>query len=606
MAQTPDTTQTPDIDQTPDTDWVDFYSEFGQRLLKYKEPAKRAELLAQIYARAEEDPKFGELIKSFKDKLRKNAQPTPFDDIDPFSIFALFTRGNKPESRQYIAKQLGDIIGVKAELTTNDNFSGIPTVMSQAAWFVEYAYDRNPDDFDRHWRLYEVAASIASSKDPSAQDRADFIQAFDASLAVKRVALAKLTMGLYWAFSQNFPPLDGNTREYISERHGIEISPGADGNYGAEYLSLIGRLNETISDASAPFSSFPHLSKLADVEVRIERNLERKRKKKESAKTSGTAGKGGEPGELYDIQAIIEDGSFLSLTKLQDIMRNWERKKNLILQGPPGTGKTWLARRLAYALVGTESNDRVRSVQFHPNLSYEDFVRGYRPSPDGKLLSVNGPFCDIAEEAHNDSDNDYVLIIEEINRGNPAMIFGELLTLLEFDKREAGSSIELTYPDENGEKEFFVPPNLYVIGTMNIADRSLALVDLALRRRFAFVELMPELGDAWLEWVTDTCGVDELVAGDIRERMTALNDKIAKSSFLGPQFQIGHSFVIPTEELDTGVTEATEWFKQVAQNEIYPQLEEYWYDAPDELDDAWQEFTQESSVIPEGFLAQDS
>ena len=239
---------------------------------------------------------------------------------------------------------------------------------------------------------------------------------------------------------------------------------------------------------------------------------------------------------LYTTKQIIEEGCFLEEDRLRDILARLETKKNLVLQGPPGTGKTWLARRLAYALVGTRdravTRDRVRMVQFHPSLAYEDFVRGMRPSAtDGKLNLVDGIFLEIANAARLD-DRPYVLVIEEINRGNPAQIFGELLTLLEDSKRNSEAAMELAYrraPDER----IYVPGNLYVIGTMNIADRSLALVDLALRRRFAFEYLAPQLNRAWKAWCTDRFGMSAEDVSMIEERINALNDEISTGPLVG-------------------------------------------------------------------------
>ena len=168
------------------------------------------------------------------------------------------------------------------------------------------------------------------------------------------------------------------------------------------------------------------------------------------------------------------------------------RKKNLVLQGPPGTGKTWLAKRLGYALLGARDTRRMTAVQFQPSLSYEDFVRGWRPDGEGGLLLADGVFLEVVDAAREQPEQDFVLVIEEINRGNPAQIFGELLTLLEADKRHEDEALRLAYPRPEIQNErVHVPPNLYVIGTMNLADRSLALVDLALRRRFGFKTLKP-------------------------------------------------------------------------------------------------------------------
>ena len=287
----------------------------------------------------------------------------------------------------------------------------------------------------------------------------------------------------------------------------------------------------------------------------------------------------------YTVKSIIEEGCFLDEENLNKIIDRLRLKKNLILQGPPGTGKTWLAKRLGYSIIGSKDHKRLRSFQFHPNLSYEDFVRGYRPSENEKLELVDGPFMQ-AIEAAKKSDQPYVVVIEEINRGNPAQIFGEMLTLLEADKRNSDESLELTYQRAN--ERIFIPNNLYVIGTMNIADRSLALVDLALRRRFAFVSLEPSLNDKWKDWVIQKCGIDRDFAVEIKRRIDNLNQMISSDQSLGPQYQIGHSFVTPTEVIENSKT----WFEQVVETEIGPLIEEYWFENIDKAKDIQKELTE--------------
>ncbi len=280
--------------------------------------------------------------------------------------------------------------------------------------------------------------------------------------------------------------------------------------------------------------------------------------------------------DRYAVEDIVDDGCFVDKQRISNILDRLRSKKNLILQGPPGTGKTWLAKRLAWALVGQKDASRVRAVQFHPNLSYEDFVRGWRPSSDGTLDLVDGPFLEMREAAIMDEEGKYVLVIEEVNRGNPAQILGEMLTLLEEDKRDADNALELTYKRE-GEQGIHLPPNLYLVGTMNIADRSLALVDLALRRRFAFVDLVPEIGERWKDWGRDRCGFDESVLSDIQERMSNLNETIESDSKLGRQFQVGHSYVTPQPGSETN---PGAWYRDVVESEIGPLLDEYWFDEP--------------------------
>ena len=281
----------------------------------------------------------------------------------------------------------------------------------------------------------------------------------------------------------------------------------------------------------------------------------------------------------YGITNILEDGCFLSQEFLASACAHLKNKKNLILQGPPGTGKTWLAKRLGYALIGTKDRavirKRMRSIQFHPSLSYEDFVRGWRPDGTSQLSLIDGCFLEAVETARAEPDRPFVIIIEEINRGNPAQIFGEMLTLLEKDKRSEEEAIELAYRHDQGER-VFIPRNLFVIGTMNIADRSLALVDLALRRRFAFLNLETSLNDSWRKWCIEKAGIDESVLSQIQKLIAELNDEISTDRSLGPQFTIGHSYVTPV--VGETVADARAWFRDIVETEIQPLLEEYWFD----------------------------
>jgi MoxR-like ATPase len=282
---------------------------------------------------------------------------------------------------------------------------------------------------------------------------------------------------------------------------------------------------------------------------------------------------------IYSIESIVSDGCFIEYDVLRSIIEILKRKRNLILQGPPGTGKTWLAKRLAYALVGKKDKARVRSVQFHPNLSYEDFVRGWRPAGDGKLSLVDGAFLEAIEDAKN-STHPHVIVIEEINRGNPAQIFGEMLTLLESDKREPAEALELSYrryPDER----VYIPPNLFVIGTMNVADRSLALVDMALRRRFAFFEMNPMFNDNWQAWLQNEIGFSPSFIAHILSKIEALNIAIAEDPGLGVHYCVGHSYLTPS--VDQHVTDSDTWYRQVVDTELRPLISEYWFDDPNQV-----------------------
>lgn len=271
--------------------------------------------------------------------------------------------------------------------------------------------------------------------------------------------------------------------------------------------------------------------------------------------------------------AQAEQDFFLSTDQIRHLQAALRRKKNLIVQGPPGVGKTYVARRLAWLQMGEQDPSRVQLVQFHQSYSYEDFIRGWRPTESGGFELANGVFVDFVRRAQHDPDRDYFFLIDEINRGNLSKIFGELLLLLEADKRHPDFALPLTYR-KPGEAPFYVPPNLYVIGTMNTADRSLALVDYALRRRFTFVDLIPMLGDKLRQHLV-AGQIPEELAADILTRVAALNLTIKEDKNLGSGFLIGHSyFCTPL----AGETPA-DWWAAIVSHDLAPLLREYWFDS---------------------------
>jgi 5-methylcytosine-specific restriction protein B len=260
---------------------------------------------------------------------------------------------------------------------------------------------------------------------------------------------------------------------------------------------------------------------------------------------------------------------FMSADELDVILARLKRKKALILQGPPGVGKTFVSKRLAFALMGERDERRVAMVQFHPSYGYEDFVQGFRPTPTG-LARHDGAFHKFAELARKDPARDWFFIIDEINRGNLAKIFGELLVLIEADKRGPDHAMPLTYSTTPGDT-FYLPANLYFIGTMNTADRSLAMVDYALRRRFSFATLGPALDSpAFSEWLKEHGAAESLIAR-IRSKIATLNAVIENERDLGHGFKIGHSFFCPSD----GQAPDETWFREVIAGEIQPLLEEY-------------------------------
>ena len=263
-------------------------------------------------------------------------------------------------------------------------------------------------------------------------------------------------------------------------------------------------------------------------------------------------------------EVYMDEDTYNTLTELL------EAKYNVILQGAPGVGKTFAAKRLAYSIMGQKDTSRVAMVQFHQSYSYEDFIQGYRPSKDGFELE-NGTFYKFCKEAEEDNERPYFFIIDEINRGNLSKILGELMMLIEKDKR--GEKIKLLYSNE----WFTVPQNVRIIGMMNTADRSLALMDYALRRRFAFFDFAPAFSsEGFKNYLAEKNSpkLESLITA-----VESLNNTISSDESLGDGFRIGHSYFCTDGEI------TDEWLKSVVEYEVIPLIKEYWFDEPTKVRD---------------------
>lgn len=263
-------------------------------------------------------------------------------------------------------------------------------------------------------------------------------------------------------------------------------------------------------------------------------------------------------------EVFMDERKYNTLTDLL------EAKFNVILQGAPGVGKTFVAKRLAYSIMGEKDTSRVTMVQFHQSYSYEDFIQGYRPSENGFELA-KGAFYKFCKEAEEDDERSYFFIIDEINRGNLSKILGELMMLIEKDKR--GERIKMLYSNE----QFTVPKNVRIIGMMNTADRSLAFMDYALRRRFAFFDMTPGFdSDGFRAYLEDK---NDPKLNRLIDAVGSLNREIASDESLGEGFQIGHSYFCTKDE----ITE--EWLHAVIEYEVIPLIKEYWFDEPGKVRD---------------------
>ncbi|MFE6254550.1 AAA family ATPase [Agromyces sp. NPDC057865] len=549
----------------PDYTWTTFYPQLVDALLSYVDD--RTILLEKVWnlARASGRP---ELFKYLQSDRYVDGTSGPLRDVDPFTVLSSFNRGILEDARADIARAFGTEFGVAPPYPVH--FPGIPIVNNMASWFVRYENERGERIIPALWELCGAGAAYAA--DATEETRERLVGAFDACAIGNTV---KLTMGLFWARPKSFAAYDVRNVTFLKEEFPALAATLSLGSRidGEQFLANTEAMNVWLADPESPYNTFAEFSNAA-WQYGLAPTPDTSPVPPSTPISPATKVA---PGESYTTDSIREDGGFVSAIELEAMLERLRAKKNVILQGPPGTGKTWLARRLGWALCDERGSDRVQVVQFHPSLTYEDFVRGWRPTGSALELT-DGPFLTICTEAAAHPEDPYVLVIEEVNRGNPAQILGELLTLIEADYRSPEYAIRLAYP-RNGER-FFVPPNVHLLGTMNVADRSLAIVDMALRRRFSFIELKPAFDEDWVQHVSGL-GYDLKLLEVYGKRLNALNETIANDGSLGRQYCVGHSFFTPHLSIGETGLDTPQWWQRVIETDIRPLLEEYWFDQPD-------------------------
>lgn len=556
--------------------WVKFYEEFALKLLDYKD--NRAELIEKVKA----------IYDMVGIKLPILKRDNNIVDIDPFTVFALFNRNIKDENRIKILKAISKLFDIVAEVPTS--FDGLPILDSRNAKFYHFIGYRGNNDINYLWKLFE--SSLAYTKDLSETQVKNFSYYFDLVINIKDNGNSKITMGLFWISPNTFLSLDSKNIEYIYKSGKIPVDivkelPIIKSKISAkDYLIIVDNLKSYLNSSRSDLKDFKELS--FDAWNYSEEVNREKKKEKNNTKISFSFADDKEKSNLiYEdakkvdlkefekaIQKYNKD-DFLSEVYMQEeeydnLVKILENKKNLILQGAPGVGKTFVAKRLAYSIMGEKDIDRVMMVQFHQSYSYEDFIMGYRPTNSGFELKT-GAFYNFCKKAENDEKNKYFFIIDEINRGNLSKIFGELFMLIENDKR--GLSIQLLYSDEN----FSVPKNIYIIGMMNTADRSLAMLDYALRRRFSFYDIKPGfVTDGFIKY-RNSLKNDKF--NRLIECVKSLNDIISSDESLGDGFCIGHSYLcnLSKDKIDDKVLSG------IVEYELIPLLKEYWFDEPSKV-----------------------
>ena len=511
-------------------DWTDFYQELADKLLLYSTDRKKLiKKVETVYIA------IGMKIPT----LEKNRN---IIDIDPFTIFALFNKGIKDENRIKIINGFKEEFSISAEVPKT--FDGIPVVNNMAATFYYFIGDREEHDIENLWTIF--ISALEYDRSYSEETRRKFIEHFNTVIQQRGIKW-NLTMGLYWIRPKAFINLDKINRDFILNNNNMpaELVNKLDGLNkmpdGEKYLEIIKDVQNSIDNGDYQYKTFPELSL--------------------KAWTSA-----GEPSQPKP--ALVEFSEYAN--KLVS-------SKNIIFRGAPGTGKTYLARNIAAEIVSdgeytsyveleSHHKENIKFIQFHPSYDYTDFVEGFRPTVDEETNEMRyevipGVFRKFISRAilRQREGEKLVFIVDEINRGEISKIFGELFFAIDPSYRGKQGSVKTQYSDENNK--FYVPDNVYIIGTMNDIDRSVESFDFAMRRRFRFIEITADSQIAMLDGRVDDYN-------KATEYMQRLNQAISEVDGLNSHYHIGPSYFLKLKEIENN-------YDQLWQDYLEPLLEEY-------------------------------